>query len=93
MPRPATSFDKMGGAAKPKPSNPFKAWMQSRKDRELKVQEQASRMITNKIAENENIIADQLNSVDFLHSRLPKAILEAKSRPNQDCCDLEYSNT
>ena len=91
MPRPNVSINRTGVAAKPKSSNPFKAWIESRRERKDKLQEQASRMITNKIAENENTIADQLNSVDFLHSRLPKSILETKSRENQDCCDLEYA--
>lgn len=78
--------------AKAASSNPFTAWIQARKERRQEAQEQASRMITNQLAKNETTIIDQLSSVDFLHSRLPKKELEQKSRPNQPCCDLEFAS-
>ena len=78
--------------AKAASSNPFTAWIQARKERRREAQEQASRMITNQLAKNETTIIDQLSSVDFLHSQLPKKELEQKSRPNQPCCDLEFAS-
>ena len=92
MPRPDFSARRTGPGAKAVSSNPFTAWIQGRKERRQEAQEQASRMITNQIAQNESTIIDQLSSIDFLHSRLPKNILEQKSRPNQPCCDLEYAS-
>ena len=91
MPRPEFSTRRTGPGAKTASSNPFAAWLQGRKERRQEAQEQASRMITNQIAQNESTIVDQLNSVDFLHSKLPESVLTQKSRPNQSCCDLEYA--
>lgn len=92
MPRPDFSSRRTGPGAKAVSSNPFSVWIQGRQERRQEAQEQASRMITNQIAQNESTIIDQLNSIDFLHSRLPKNVLEQKSRPNQSCCDLEYAS-
>lgn len=92
MPRPDFSARRTGPGAKAASSNPFTAWIQGREERRQEAQEQASRMITNQIAQNETTIIDQLSSIDFLHSRLPKNVLEQKSRPNQPCCDLEYAS-
>ncbi len=84
-------FTARKAAADTKPSNPFAAWVRGRKERRREMEEQASRMITDEIAKNETTIIDQLNSIDFLHSRLPKSVLEEKTRKNQSCCDLEYA--
>ncbi len=90
MPRPDLSSRRTGGSAA-KSNNPFANWLANRRERRAQAEDEASRMITNKIAENETTIIDQLNSIDFLHSKLPKAVLEAKSRPEQRYGDLEYA--
>ena len=33
-----------------------------------------------------------MSSIDFIHSRLPEEVLEAKSNPNRPCGDLEYAS-
>lgn len=91
MPRPDLSARRTGVPTAAKSSNPFANWLASRKERRRQAEEEASRLITNKIAENETIIIDKLNSIDFLHSKLPKAVLEAKARPEQRYGDLEYA--
>ena len=91
MPRPGSNMGRPGSAVKTS-ANPFANWLAARKERKNQAEEQASRMITNRIAENESIIIDQLNSIDFLHSRLPAEVLHAKSRETQPCGDLEYAS-
>lgn len=49
-------------------------------------------MITNDTARNEAALVDTLASIDFLHSNLPKEVLEAKSDPARKCGDLEYAS-
>lgn len=90
MPRPGSNMARGGSAAKTS-ANPFANWLAARKERQSQAEEQASRMITNRIAENESIIIDQLNSIDFLHSRLPAEVLNHKSKENRPCGDLEYA--
>ena len=92
MPRPDFTARRTEPGAKAASSNPFTVWIQRRWERRQEAQEQASRMITNQIAQNESAIIDQLSSIDFLHSKLPESVLEQKSRPNQPCCDLEYAS-
>lgn len=89
MPRPIIS--KAGASSANQSSNPFTNWLNKRKERRLQAEDEASRLITNKIAENESIMVDKLNSIDFFHSRLPKEILEAKSDPEQPYGDLELA--
>ena len=89
MPRPTFSSKRPGSAGHS--GNFFTNWLAGRKERRLQAEEEASRLITNKIAENENIIIDKLNSIDFLHSKLPKEELERKSIPYQSCGDLEFA--
>ena len=90
MPRPDLT-SRRTGARTTNSSNPFVNWLEGRKERRRQAEEEASRLITNKIAENENVIIDKLSSIDFYHSRLPKAVLDAKSRPEQRYGDLEYA--
>ena len=90
MGRP-TDFSSRRSGGKAAPSNPFAAWIEGRKQRQFDAREKAAKMITNTIAKNEATIVDQLNSVDFLHSRLPESVLTKKSRPGQTCSDLEYA--
>lgn len=91
MPRPDLSSKSTGASTVAKSSNPLSNWLANRKERRRQAEEEASRLITNKIAENESVIIDKLNSIDFLHSKLPKAVLEAKARPEQRYGDLEYA--
>lgn len=88
MPRPEIS---RRGASGNQSANPFANWLRGRKERRREAEDEASRLITNKIAENESTIIDKLNSIDFLHSRLPKSVLDAKQRPDQPYGDLEYA--
>lgn len=91
MPRPNLSAKRTGAPNAGQSRNPFANWLENRKERRRQAEDEASRLITNKIAENENIIIDKLNSIDFFHSRLPKEVLEAKARPEQRYGDLEYA--
>ncbi len=91
MPRPNLSARGSGASRGGKPSNPFQNWLAKRKERRLETEEEAARLITNSIVKNQNTIIDKLNSTDFLHSRLPKSVLEYKTNPDQGCCDLEYA--
>lgn len=91
MPRPDLSARRSSTATVTKSTNPLVNWLAMRKERRLHAEEEASKLITNKIAENENTIIDQLRSVDFLHSKLPKAVLEVKTRPDQPYGDLEFA--
>ena len=91
MPRPNLNPKKAGVSSGSKYANPFVNWLANRQERRREAEDEASRLITNKIAENENIIIDKLESIDFFNSRLPKNVLESKSRPDQPCGDLEYA--
>ena len=91
MPRPNLTAKNAGISSTQKSSNPLRNWLENRKERIQNAQEEASRLITNKIAENENVIIDKLNSIDFIKSALPQSVLEAKSRPEQPYGDLEYA--
>ena len=84
-------FDSRRASSEAKTTNPFTAWAQGRKERKKEAREKAVRMIANKTVRNETLMIDQLNAIDFLHSRLPETVLNAKSRENQDCCDLEFA--
>ena len=89
MPRPNLSPKGAGAASAQKSLNPIQAWRAKREERIRQEQEEAARTITNDIAHNQNVIVELLGSIDFLRSRLPKAVLEAKSNPEQPYCDLE----
>jgi len=69
----------------------FSSGLFGRKERSREAEEAASRLISNTIAENERTMIEKLQSIDFLHSRLPKAILEQKKDPRQPAGDLEYA--
>lgn len=89
MPRPDFSKAKNGGVSS---RNPFAAWLAHRKEAKQAAAEQAAKAITNDTAKNEAAIVDKLASIDFLHSKLPKEVLEAKSDPNRPYGDLEYAS-
>lgn len=89
MPRPDFNKSKAGGA---KSKNPFANWAARRKEARTAAAEEAAKMITNDTAKNEAALVDTLASIDFLHSRLPKAALEAKSDPGRPYGDLEYAS-
>lgn len=66
------------GAKKPgtkKFNNPLSRWLESRKQKQKDLEEQAVRLVTNKIEDNSLTLVDKLNSVDFFHSRLPDDVL------------------
>ncbi|MCD7761426.1 MAG: hypothetical protein LUH16_06595 [Clostridiales bacterium] len=93
MPRPTENETKRGKAETTgKFTNPFSEWLASRKERKQDLENQAAKKITNETAKNESLIIDQLKSIDFGHSRLPKEILEYRSNENQSCGDLEYAS-
>ncbi|MBR2295559.1 MAG: hypothetical protein IJ869_07345 [Clostridiales bacterium] len=71
----------------------FKAWKNKREARKKEFEELAAMEITNDVAENEMKIISVLDSVDFLHSKLPKDILDYKKPGNEGhpCGDLEYA--
>ncbi len=88
MPRPEYGTV---GKGKKKSLNPFTEWRERRKEAKKQAEEQAAKQITNDTARNENTIIDTLESIDFLHSKLRKEVLELKSNPDQPCGDLEYA--
>lgn len=68
------------------------AWFQRRKDRKKEAAEIAAKMITDDTAKNELAIINTLRSVDFLHSKLPREVLDHKENPNRNCGDLEFAS-
>ena len=88
MPRPEFSSSTAGRS---KARNPFTAWAEKRKENKRQTAEKAAKLVTNDTARNETTLVDILGSIDFLHSKLPKSALEAKTRPEQPCGDLEYA--
>ena len=88
MPRPEFST-RPGRTSK---SKGISGWIQGRKERKRALAEQTARIITDDTAKNETAIIDTLSSIDFIHSRLPEEVLEAKSNPNRPCGDLEYAS-
>ncbi|MCC8129610.1 MAG: hypothetical protein LIO51_06715 [Clostridiales bacterium] len=88
--RPSANGKKRGGTGTF--TNPFSEWLASRKERKQALENAAAKSITNETARNESLIIDQLNCIDFAHSRLPKEVLEYKSNENQSCGDLEYAS-
>lgn len=88
MARPEFTRSRNGAA---KSNNPFAAWAARRKEAKRAAAEEAARTITNDTAKNEAAIVEILASIDFLHSKLPKEVLEAKKDPNRNYCDLEYA--
>lgn len=88
MPRPEFST-RPGRTTK---SKGISGWIQGRKERKKALAEQTAKIITDDTAKNETAIIDTLSSIDFIHSRLPEEVLEAKSNPNRPCGDLEYAS-
>ena len=91
MPRPTLSARKPGAAGAEFSQNPITNWLEKRKERRIQAENESARLITNKIAHNENVIIDKLSSIDFFNSKLPKAVLEKKRQPEDRCCELEYA--
>lgn len=69
--------------------NPLRAWLDERKERKKQLEEEAARAIYNETIGTESAIIRELELVDFEHSNLPSDVLEAKTMPDQRCCDLE----
>lgn len=91
MARPEFSAIRSGGSKATKPTNAFSDWWKSRKEHHIQAQEEASRMITNKITENEATLIDQLENIDFSRSSLPKHVLGKKAREKMPYCELEFA--
>ena len=91
MPRPNQPAKNADASGKSKCSNPFRNWLEKRKERIHETKEGASRLITSRNTKNENIIIGKLEAIDFINSALPKSALEAKTKPDQPCGDLEYA--
>lgn len=73
-------------------TTPFwKEWKEKREAKKREREEQVARATTDKIAENENTIVSVLESVDFIHSKLPEAVLEFKTNEEHAYGDLEYA--
>lgn len=92
MPRPGDTPKAARTTGRRKFDNPLSRWLEERKARQKQTEEQAVRMISNKIEDNALKLIDELNSVDFLHSDLPESILndrrEEEVRP--ELCALEW---
>ena len=75
----------------PKPNTSLKRWLDSRKEHRADLEKQTAQMIAKEIEANTARLLDELSSVDFLHSRLPKEILERRDSVEHDCGWLEYT--
>lgn len=68
----------------------IKAWFKKREIMKQNLRNQAAKMITDKLAENENKFVEILDSINFKQSEIPKDILNRKKDENQSCGDLEH---
>ena len=91
MARPDFNARRSNNAGANQSSNFISRWITERNERKKAAENEASRLITNKIAQNETTIIEKLNSIDFLNSNLPKEILEAKKNENQRYGDLQHA--
>lgn len=87
MPRPQAG----GTRASATKTNPISGWLESRRLRKQQEAENAARKITDETAQNENILQTTLEGIDFIHSELPKEILEARAKEGQKYGDLEQT--
>lgn len=86
MPRP-----QVGNRASYSSSNPISAWFANRRERKVQEAEKAARMITDQTANNENLLQNQLEGINFLHSGLSNKTLEYRTNPSQKYGDLEQT--
>ena len=91
MPRPTYNSQAARESESAEKKGIFKSWAEKRRQARAMAAEEAAKEITNDTAANENKIIDTLQSIDFINSRLPKEVLEAKSNPEQPLGDLELS--
>ena len=56
-------------------NNPLSRWLEARKQKQKDLEEQAARLVTNKIEDNSLTLIDKLNSVDFFHTNLPDSVI------------------
>lgn len=66
------------------------SWFKKREQRKQEIREEAAKLVTNKLADNERKFVDLLGSIDFRNSRIPKEILDNKTKETQPCGDLEF---
>lgn len=71
------------------PANPFQAFLQRRKDHKMSKEEERAKKVINEAARSETEVIKTLQSISFMHSRLPKEYLEFRSDPNNVLGDLE----
>lgn len=86
MPRPQA-----GNRASYSSANPISTWFASRRERKVQEAEKAARMITDQTANNENLLQNQLDGINFIHSKLSKKTLEYRTNPGQKYGDLEQT--
>ena len=60
--------------------NPLSRWLEKRKLEQKQLEDQAVRMVTNKIEDNALTLIDKLNSVDFIHTSLPDSVLQDRQK-------------
>lgn len=84
MPRPAAVKQHTAN------QNPLAAWLENREQRRREAEEQAAKQITDDMAHNEQKIVEVLEQIDFMHSPIPREVLDTKQNEKQPCGDLEY---
>ena len=84
MPRPAAVKQHTAN------QNPLAAWLENREQRRREAEEQAAKQITDDMAHNEQKIVEVLEQIDFMHSPIPREVLDTKQDEKQPCGDLEY---
>lgn len=87
MPRPEFSANNRKNTRK----SGISKWIQGRKDRKAALAEEAAKLVSDDTAKNETALINILNGIDFMHSRLPKEVLEEKSKEGRPCGDLEFT--
>ena len=76
MARGTTAYSK----APRKFNNPLSKWLEKRKIEQKQLEEQAVRMVTNKIEDNALRLIDNLSNLDFIHTSLPSNVLTDRQR-------------
>ena len=89
MPRPGQA-PKSARTSNRKFNNPLSRWLDERKAKQKNLEEQAVRMISNKIEDNALKLMDELGSVDFIHSGLPESVLTNYAEGPYAICQLEW---
>ena len=78
------------GNAGGKAESGIAGFFKRREQRKKQLKEESARLITNKLADNERLFVDNFNAIDFRNSKIPKEVLNEKTKEEQPCGDLEY---